>query len=299
MKPIVLITGANGMLATHLAKVLEKNYTLKFLTRIVKSSNEYLWDLKTGFIDPQALKEVNHIIHLAGSSIADKRWTLKRKQHIFSSRVDSAQLILEQLIKNKQVIDTFISASAIGYYGATTTDNIFTEESPAGNDFLSTVCSKWEQAAYSFVENNVAKRISIVRMGIILAKNEGALKKIVQPIKLELGCGLGTGKQWMPWIHIEDLCNMYKFILDNQRLQGTFNAVAPEHLTNQELTLEIASRLNRKIYLPNIPAFIIRLLFGKRAVILLEGSRVSSGKIISTGFVFEYTAVRKALNNLL
>ena len=299
MKEVVLITGANGVLAQHLEKVLENTYTIKFLTRKVKEKNEFLWDINKNYIDPEAFTDVNHIIHLAGSSIADKSWTKERKQMIYSSRIDSAQLILEELKKNKLTIETFISASAIGYYGTETTDTILTEKSPTGNDFLSDVCNKWEHATHSFLSDNVANRTAIVRIGIIFATNEGALKKIIQPIKLGVGSGIGTGNQWMPWIHISDLCGIFKFILTHKEINGTFNAVSPEHITNIGLTRKIAKVLKRKILLPNIPKFVMKLIFGEMSVILLEGSRVSSEKIVKRGFNFEYENLDTALRNIL
>jgi len=299
MKKIVLITGANGMLAKHLAKQMEEEYSVRFLTRKKTQINEYLWDLENNYIDPRALKDVHIIIHLAGSSIAEKRWTKKRKQLILSSRIDSAHLILETLKKHKITIDLFISASAIGYYGTTTTDEIFNEESQQGNDFLSSVCSKWEDATHTFKSSNVANRIAIMRIGIILAHNDGALKKIARPIKYGLGAVLGNGKQYMPWIHIQDLCRAFKFIIINEQLKGIFNVVSPEHITNVELTKRIGKVLNRPILFPPIPTFIIRGLFGEMGIILLNGSRVSSDKIRSKGFSFNYEHINDALNDVL
>ena len=298
MKKNILITGANGMLSKHLAKQLESEYSIRFLTRKVTNDNEYLWDLSNNYIDPNALKDVHTIIHLAGSSIAEKKWTKEVKERIYSSRIDTANLIFEKLKESQITIDSFISASAVGYYGTVTSDTIFDEKSPKGNDFLSDVCDKWENAAQNFKTNNVANRIAIVRIGIILAENDGALKKIVQPIKYGVGSGIGKGSQYMPWIHIQDLSNMFRFILNNNQLEGTFNGVSPEHVTNIELTKMIGKTINRPILLPNIPKFVISGLLGEMGSLLLNGSRVSSEKIKNAGFKFEYERLNDALSNI-
>ncbi|PHR68876.1 MAG: TIGR01777 family protein [Lutibacter sp.] len=299
MKKIILITGANGMLSKHLTKQLESEYEVRFLTRKVTNDNEYLWDLKNSYIDANALKNIHTIIHLAGSSIAEKRWTEEVKEHIYSSRIDTANLIFEKLKEHQITIDTFISASAVGYYGTITTNIIFDEKSPKGNDFLSDVCDKWEKAAHKFKSSAIAKRVAIVRIGIILAKNDGALKKIVQPIKYRIGSGIGTGNQYMPWIHIQDLSNMFHFILNSNQLEGTFNAVSPEYVTNIELTKQIGKVINRPILLPNIPKFVISRLFGEMGSLLLNGSRVSSEKIKNAGFNFQFESLNDALNDIL
>ena len=298
MNTVVLITGANGMLARSLAKSLGSKYTVRFLTREVTRHNEFKWDIGLKYIDPEALKGVNHIIHLAGSSVAEKRWTLNRKREIYSSRVDSATLILDELQKNNQTIDSFISASAIGYYGSKTTNDILTEESENGGDYLGEVCKDWESVAHSFKSNNVAHKTSILRLGIVLENNAGVLKKMTPPVMWGLGAGIGTGKQWVPWIHIHDLCEMMEFLLESD-VEGTYNAVAPEHVTNQSFTRELATVLKRKILLPNIPPLFFKLVFGEMAVVLLTGSRVSSDKIMSRGYDFKYANLHAALVNIL
>lgn len=299
MKEIVLITGANGMLAKQLEKLLSDDYSIRFLSRKAKQDRHYLWDIERKYIDPKALIGVKHIIHLAGSSIAEKRWSKKRKEDILSSRVDSAHLILEELKKNNIRIDTLISASAVGFYGTKTTDKIYDEDGQKGKDYLSNVCREWEKAADVFKSENIAERVSVLRIGVILAKNDGALKKIVRPIKYGLGSPIGNGHQYMPWIHIQDLCGIIRFTLKNKDISGTFNTVSPEHITNSELTREIAKQVRRKLFLPNIPSFIIKGLFGEMATVLLEGSRVSANKILSHGFKFEYHKLTKALKDVL
>ena len=298
MNTVVLITGANGMLARSLAKSLGSKYTVRFLTREVTRHNEFKWDIGLKYIDPEALKGVNHIIHLAGSSVAEKRWTLNRKREIYSSRVDSATLILDELQKNNQTIDSFISASAIGYYGSKTTNDILTEDSENGGDYLGEVCKDWESVAHSFKSNHVAHKTSILRLGIVLENNAGVLKKMTPPVMWGLGAGIGTGKQWVPWIHIHDLCEMMEFLLESD-VEGTYNAVAPEHVTNQSFTRELATVLKRKIILPNIPPLFFKLIFGEMAVVLLTGSRVSSDKIMNRGYHFKYANLHAALGNIL
>jgi len=299
MKQVVLITGAKGMLAKNLAKHLEKDYSIRFLTRNKTRNNEYVWDINSNYIDPNALIGVHHIIHLAGTPIATKRWTNKRKKNILTSRVKSAELILQELKKLSINISSFISASAIGYYSSNTTEKILDENAPKGNDFLSDVCFKWELAAEAFKSKGVANRIAIIRIGIILVKNNGVLHKIMRPIKYGLGSSLGNGKQYTPWIHINDLVRLFKFILDDKTIHGTFNGVSSIHITNSELTKTIAKRLNRPIILPNIPKSIIKLFFGERSTILLNGCKISSQKILDAGFRFEYDNINSALNNLL
>lgn len=298
MKQVVLITGSNGMLAQELAKQLEEEYTIRFLTRKKTQSNEYVWDINSNYMDADALKGVNCIIHLAGASIAEGGWTEERKKLILSSRVDSAKLILNELKKQNITIDTFISASAVGYYGSKTTNEVFEETSSNGDDFVGKVCAAWESAAEAFKTNNLAKRIVIVRIGVVLAKQNGALKKIMQPIKYGLGAAIGSGDQYMPWIHIHDLVSMFKFILHNNTMMGVYNAVSPQSITNKELTKSIAKAINKPILLPNIPKFIIKLLFGEKSTILLDGSRVSSKKITGAGFKFKFEKLSEALDDI-
>jgi len=298
MKEVVLITGANGMIAKHLSKYLENDYNIKFLTRKKKKENDYEWNIETGYIDIDALKGVDHIIHLAGAGIADRRWSEKRKKIIYSSRVNSAKLILKILIRNNLKITSFISSSAIGYYGSVTSKNIFTEKNNKGNDFLSDVCYDWEDVAFEFKKNNIVKKIVILRFGIVLDKNGGALKKMIIPIKYYIGAVLGKGNQYMPWIHIDDITNMIIYAIKTSELQGVYNAVAPEHITNKEFTLTLAKQLKKPIFLPNISSFIIKLIFGSSSVLLLKGSRISSKKIIKKGFKFKYNNLKYALQNL-
>ncbi|MCS3870111.1 uncharacterized protein (TIGR01777 family) [Chryseobacterium ginsenosidimutans] len=299
MKEIVLITGANGLVAQELLKRLEKEYSIRFLTRKNKNSNEFEWDIKNQSIDETAFENVSHIIHLAGANISEKRWTDERKKELISSRVDSANLILKTLQKNNIKLKSFISASGINYYGTKTTEKIFTEKDDPGNDFLSEVVVLWERVADDFKEQNVAQRVVKIRTAVVLSEKDGALKKMIPTIKMGIGSPLGTGKQYMPWIHIKDICSIYEFALKNSELDGAFNATSPEHTTNENLTKKIAEVLKKPLFMPNVPSFVLKLLFGELASALLEGSRASSEKIQKEGFKFEFPVLKEALEDLL
>jgi uncharacterized protein (TIGR01777 family) len=299
MKEIVLITGAGGLIARELSKQLENEYTVRFLTRYKKRENEFIWDINKGMIDEKALEDVSHVIHLAGANISEKRWTDDRKKELISSRVDSAQLILKALQKNNRVLKSFISASGINYYGTKTTDKIFTEKDGPGNDFLSEVVVVWEKAADEFKEKHVAERVVKLRTAVVLSEKDGALKKMLPTIKMGIGSPLGSGKQYMPWIHIKDICSMYEFSIKQHNMDGAFNAVAPEHTTNRELTEKIAQILKKPLFMPNVPTFALQLLFGELSDAVLKGSRASSEKIRKAGFQFEFPELDKALKDLL
>lgn len=299
MKETILITGGHGLIAQKLVKKLEKDYVVRLLTRAKKQENEFEWDIEKGIIDEKALIGVHHIIHLAGANVAEKRWTKTRKQEIISSRVNSAKLILNSLKKNNLKINSFISASAVGFYGTETTEKIYTEKDNKGSDFLSNVVFLWEHAADQFLKQNVAKRVVKLRTGVVLSDKGGALTKLKTPINYYVGAILGNGKQYIPWIHIDDICSIYEFAIKNSKVKGVYNATSPIHTTNGELTKSIASILEKPLLFPHIPSSIIKLIFGESAIILLEGSRVSSNKIVSQGFRFKHPQLKLALENLL
>lgn len=298
MKEIILITGANGMVAKELSQILEKTYTLRFLTRNKKAENHFEWDISKKYIDAQAVQNVSHIIHLAGAGVADKKWTSQRKQEIISSRVQSAELILESLKKQGLKVKSFISASGIAYYGTETSDTIYEENSPLGKEFLAHVCELWEGIADNFESSGIAQRVVKLRIGVVLSKNSEAIKKTALPIKYYLGAVLGSGKQFMPWIHLDDLVKMFVFSLQNQEIKGVYNAVAPTEMTNRDFTFGIAKALKKPILVPFVPSFVLKIAFGELSQIILEGSRASSKKIENAGFVFSYPNLEIALQDI-
>ena len=291
----VLISGGSGLIGKRLSFLLRsKGYEVRILSRTQKSESEYptyVWNIENGTIDQAAFDQVDHIIHLSGSGIADKRWTEKRKQDIINSRVESTQLLLQN-VKDLQIpLKTFISSSAIGYYGAVTSETIFDETSSPADDFLGKVCALWEQSAFQFAKENI--RTVAIRTGIVLSKNGGALAKMKTPIISPLG----SGKQYMPWIHIDDLCNIYIKAIEDEKMTGVYNGVAPEHQTNTSFSKILAKAVKRPFLPIGVPGFLLKMIFGEMAAILLEGSRVSSQKIQDTGFSFQFPDLSSALSD--
>ncbi|MGJ8744748.1 TIGR01777 family oxidoreductase [Polaribacter sp.] len=288
----IIITGGTGLVGKRLSKLLiDKNNDVVILSRNPKNTNEFKWDISAQYVDEKALVNADYIIHLAGAGIADKRWTKERKQIIIDSRVKSANLLFDKIKELKIDLKGFISASGIGYYGAITSDLVFEETDNVGADFLGEVCQKWEHAAHQFSTENIP--VTILRTGIVLSDKGGALEKMKTPIIAPLG----SGKQFLPWIHIDDLCNIFlKTIEDN--LEGIFNAVAPEHHTSKTFSKAFAKSLKRPFLAIGVPGFLLKLMFGEMAIILLTGSRISAKKIEKNGYSFRFKTLKKALNNL-
>jgi len=297
----VLITGGTGLIGVQLRKtLLERGYEVAILSRSKKNDNDfhtYLWDLNENEIDREAINSVDYIIHLAGVNVGEKRWTSKRKQLILDSRIKSGELILNNIDQKNSQLKAYITASGTGYYGAITSEKIFSEDDSAANDFLGQVCEKWEQVADRFAEKGI--RSVKIRTGVVLSNRGGALSKILVPVRLGIGSAIGSGNQYFPWIHIDDLCNIYIKAIEDPTLKGAYNAVSPEFITNGKFTQTIARYLKKPFWFPNIPSLAIRILFGKMSQILLNGSRVSAEKIQNSGFVFKYPKLQDALKNLI
>lgn len=295
----ILITGGSGLIGSALkTKLLAIGYQVIILSRNKTSNSKtYFWDIKNGVIDKEAIEKANYIIHLAGAGIAEKRWTRKRKRELINSRILSTKLLLENVKKLNPNLKGFIAASGIGYYGAITSKTIFKEDNNPGSDFLATICKLWEQESLKFQNEGI--RTVIFRTGVVFSKNGGALEKIVNPIKKGVGAVLGKGNQFMPWIHIDDLCEMYISSIENEKIKGIYNAVNPEHITNKELTYKISNTLKKRILFPPIPEFLLKLLFGKMSIILLKGSRVSCEKIEKTGYQFKFATISATLKKIL
>ena len=299
----ILITGGSGMVGRRLSDMLiKKGYDVIWLSRekhIKAEIPRYKWDLLKGEVDKEALEEADVIVHLAGVGIAEGRWTEARKRMIVGSRVRSAHILLDKVKELDTKIDAFISASAVGYYGATTTDKVYTEEDKHDeNDFLGVICYNWEEQANQFTTDLGIRSVSI-RTGVVLSKESELIKKAVLPTKFWLGAPLGKGSQYMNWIHLDDLCRIYIKAIEDETMQGAYNAVAPEYTTNAQFMKGIANVLRKPMFLPRVPEFVFKWVLGESAQIILEGSRISSKKILKTGFRFRYKKLTDALKDIL
>ena len=292
----VIITGGTGLVGKRLYTILtNKGYSVNILCRNPESANEYKWNIETGFIDEKVFEGAAAIIHLAGAGVADKRWTNERKREIIESRIKSAQLIHSYLETGKYPIQHFVSASAVGFYGDRG-NVVLTEDSSGGTGFLADVCQLWEKEADTFADLNIA--VSKVRIGIVLSKNGGALPKLDFPVKFGIGAYISNGKQYVPWIHVDDLCNIFISILENKIKSGTYNGCAPDIKTNKEMSQTIAQVLHKPFIPAPAPAFVLKTVLGEMASMLLMSNNCSCKKIEETAFAFQYPTLVEALKNI-
>ncbi|NJM79068.1 MAG: TIGR01777 family protein [Flavobacterium sp.] len=298
----VLVTGATGLVGNELVDLLLQNgisvnYLSTSKSKLVSESNYkgFYWNINSGEIDKNAFDEVEVIIHLAGATVA-KRWTKFYKEEIINSRTLSTRLLYQTLAKNQNQVKHIISASAIGIYPSSLNEIYAETDKSVDDSFLGEVVVKWEEEVTKFERLNIM--VSKVRIGLVLAKNGGALQEMSTPIKLGIGSGFGTGKQYQSWIHIHDLATIFYFIVSN-KLSGIYNAVSPYPVTNNELTKSIAKVLNKTYFFPNVPKFMMKLVLGEMHQILFSSQNVSARKILDKGFQFKYASLEKALQNLL
>jgi uncharacterized protein len=296
----ILITGASGLVGSRLTELLVlKGHEVVHLGRRKKSGtvSSFVWDVERKFIDATALEGVTTIIHLAGAGIADKRWTTPRKKEILESRTHSTRLLFETLKNTHHTVTTFVGASAIGYYGLGLTDEVFTEEQKCGTGFLADVTKAWEKETDTIAV--LGMRLVKLRIGIVLSEKGGALAEMAKPIRMGVGSPLGTGKQHLSWIHIDDLCELFIKSVEDKKMLGAYNAVGTSWATNEELTKAIASVLKKPLWLPAVPNFVLKIILGEMADMVLMGSKVSSKKIQETGFQVKYGKLDEALRDLL
>ncbi|TWR27392.1 TIGR01777 family protein [Mucilaginibacter pallidiroseus] len=299
MSKSVLITGGSGLLGKELTNaLLKKDYIVSHLSRSKGNTpgvKTFLWNVPKGEIDANCLNGVDTIVHLAGAGIADERWTVKRKKEIIDSRTQSIGLLYRLMRQKPNQVKTVISASGIGYY-SDRGDEILAEDATPAHDFMGKCCVAWEKAVDSGKDFGV--RIVKYRTGVVLTKDGGALPKLALPVKLAVGSPLGSGRQWVSWIHHHDVLNMYLDGIANQSISGVYNMAAPCPVTNATLTAAVARQLKRPLWAPKVPAFLIKTLFGEMATVVLGSTRTSAQKIEDTGFKFTYPDIAAALKEI-
>jgi uncharacterized protein (TIGR01777 family) len=297
----VLITGGTGLIGTRLAEMLiDSGFEVALLSREPAKTSHYRsfrWDPNAGTIDEAAIPYADYIINLAGSSVSDGKWTDERKRDIMTSRLGGLVLLHRELARPGHHVRAFISASAIGVYGDAG-EQLVTEDTPPGqptHDFLADVAHQWELGAAPIAALGI--RTIIPRIGIVLSNEGGALPQMARPVKLGAGATLGSGKQYMSWIHLDDLCRLFMAMLEEESWRGTYNAVAPNPVTNKEFTETLAHVLHRPLLLPKLPAFSLKLALGEMSEIVLASQRVSAEKVLAQGFRFEYPELQEALES--
>lgn len=304
----VLITGGTGMVGQQLTTLLlDKGYEVILVSRRSgtmqvggKTVALAQWDLDRQTIDANAIGKADHIIHLAGAGVAEKRWTSKRKLEILESRTQSSALLVKALNEMPNQVKSVVSASAIGWYGPDEENksaSAFTEEMPAYPDFLGETCKAWEESI-SPVEA-IGKRLVKLRIGIVLSQTGGALAEFKKPLRVGVAAILGSGKQMISWVHVNDLCRLFIHAMENESMQGTYNAVAPKPVSNRDLTICLAKQIRGNLFIPfHVPAFLLKIMLGEMSIEVLKSATVSSDKVTKQGFVFNYPTIEEALKNL-
>ena len=304
--PSALITGGTGLVGTAVKALLErKGYEVVLLTRSkTPIKGQAHWDINAGTIDSAAIVAADYIIHLAGAGVADKRWSIARKQEILDSRTKSSALLVKALQETPNKVKAVISASAIGWYGPDNKDvstQSFIETDPSYPDFLGTTCAAWEAsiAPVTANTNGLQKRLVCLRTGIVLSKHGGALKEFLKPLAVRMAAVLGNGKQMISWIDVRDLAKMFVYALENENISGSYNAVAPAPVSNKTLTQTLARVLYGRFYITTyVPSFVLKIMLGEMSIEVLKSTTVSAQKIQDAGFVFDYPEISKSLSTL-
>jgi uncharacterized protein (TIGR01777 family) len=297
----IIVAGGSGFIGGRLAEVLvEKGYKVNILTRKArKSLNQaiefHIWDPEKGVLSDKLIESAHGIVNLTGASLGAHRWTKSYKKEVVNSRVHSTELIVNKLNKLRHEVRVLVNGSAIGYYGPDK-NKWLKESDPPGEDFTAEICVQWEAAAQKLQNPNV--RLVISRTGIVLSSKEGALLSMAKPVKLGIGSPLGSGRQAVPWIHIDDMCSMLLAFIENDNLHGPYNAVGPEPVSNKDLTKAIAKELHKPLLMPAVPGSMLNLILGEFADSIRGSYRVSAEKIMASGFHFLHPEIGEALHDL-
>jgi hypothetical protein len=259
------------------------------------------WDPATGFIDPAAIRQADYIVHLAGAGVADRRWSTRQKKVIEESRTLTGKLLVKALQDHPNHVKAVLSASGIGWYGADPAipnPRPFEETDPADDQFLGRTCLRWEAAIAPVTE--MGKRLVVLRTGMVLSRQGGALAEFKKPVRFGVAAILGSGRQTVSWIHIDDLCRLYLQAIEEEQWTGVYNAVAPTPVSNRTMTIELARRLKGRYFVPVfVPSFLLRLIVGEMSVEVLKSATVSAAKTRAAGFQYIYPTIDTALDNLL
>lgn len=295
---IILITGGSGMAGKALCDKLSlSGHEIRILSRTIKKTPYkcFRWNVPEGYIDEDALNDVDVIVHLSGASVADGRWTASRKAEILSSRVDSALLIFNTLKARNQKIKRFITASGTGFYGSQL-NKVLDEQSGKGYGFLADVCDLWEKSGRKF--ETIGSQVYVNRIGIVMSEKGGFVLKIKGMMEKYMAAELGTGKQITSWIHLADLVSIIEKQIQGTLKPGTYNAVSPNSVSHHELMKTLSIKIGRRIILPNIPFLVLRIIFGELAYELTANQDVAPKQLLKQNFQYEFPTIIEAIDNL-
>jgi uncharacterized protein (TIGR01777 family) len=306
--PAVLITGGTGLIGKNLTRHLINNgYEVIIVSRKPNHSSTepkvtYAeWNIAEQKIDTGAIAKADYIINLAGAGVMEKKWSKKYKKEIVESRTKSGELLIKALAENPNHVKAIISASAIGWYGEDSKPllhaNGFNETDPADKNFLGETCRLWEESIEPVTQLN--KRLVKLRTGIVLSNDGGAVPEFKRSLRFGIASILGSGKQIISWIHMDDLCRMYVNAIENEQLSGSYNAVASLPVSNKDLIVKLAKKIRVQFYIAaHVPKFLLKMVLGERSIEILKSTTVSCEKIKSTGFTFLYPSIDAALKEL-
>jgi uncharacterized protein len=295
--PTTLLAGGSGLIGKRLSEILRaQGHSVRLLTRTPRGEGQFAWNPAAGTLDEAALEGVDFVVNLAGAGIADRRWTAARKRELVQSRVQSAEVLRRAFEREAKRPRAYVSASAIGFYGNSGEDLMLETSAPADQSFMVECCQKWEQAADAVAALGI--RTVKLRIGVVLATEGGALAEFVKPLRFGLGTYFADGQAWYSWIHRDDVCRAFVWALENESVEGIFNAVAPQPVRNRDLVQATARAMRQPVLMLPAPAFALRLMLGEMSAVVLNSNRVSAEKIERAGFQFDFPTLEGALGEI-